>query len=119
MNAYDVSAWAEFANSVAGGAAALAGLMFVGLSLNLTEVLHFEGVAARAAATLGLTIAILLVAVFVATPGQDNRVVAAELGLVGTVTALGVVVGPRYQRAGPHRNRALASMLLLFIPGPL
>jgi len=119
MNAYDVSAWAEFANTVAGGAAALAGLMFVGLSLNLTEVLHFEGVAARAAATLWLTIAILLVAVFVATPGQDNRVVAAELGFIGAVTALGVAVGIRHQRAGPHRKRALVSMLLLFIPGPL
>src|ERR1044072_1130529 len=105
MNAYDVSAWAGFTNSVGGGAPALAGLMFVGSALNLTEVLPSEGVAARAAATLVLTIAILLVAVFVATPGQDNRVVAAELGFVGAVTALGVVVGTRYQRAGPHRNR--------------
>ena len=66
MTPYDVAEWAEFANTVAGGAAALAGLMFVGLSLNLTEVLAFPGVAARAAATLGLTVAILLLAVFVA-----------------------------------------------------
>jgi modulator of FtsH protease len=119
MSAYDVAAWNDFANTVAGGAAALAGLMFVGLSLNLTEVLNFEGVAARAAATLGLTVAILLVAVFVATPGQDHRVVAAELGLVGAMTAVGVSVGTRYQRSSPHRNRALLSMLLLFIPGLL
>lgn len=119
MNAYDVAGWADFANTVAGGAAALAGLMFVGLSLNLTEVLNFEGVAARAAATLGLTIAILLVAVFLATPGQDDAVLAAELAGLGAVTASGIAVGTRYQRAGQHRNRALASMLLLFIPGPL
>ncbi len=119
MNAYDAAAWADFANTVAGGAAALAGLMFVGLSLNLTEVLNFEGVAARAAATLGLTIAILLVAVLVATPGQDSRVLAAELGFVGAVAAAGVAVGTRYQLSGPHRSRALLSMLLLFIPGPL
>ena len=46
MTPYDVAEWAEFANTVAGGAAALAGLMFVGLSLNLTEVLSFPGVAA-------------------------------------------------------------------------
>lgn len=48
MTPYDVAEWAEFANTVAGGAAALAGLMFVGLSLNLTEVLSFPGVAAVA-----------------------------------------------------------------------
>ena len=47
MTPYDVAEWADFANTVAGGAAALAGLMFVGLSMNLTEVLSFPGVAAR------------------------------------------------------------------------
>lgn len=119
MTPYDVAAWSDFANTVAGGAAALAGLMFVGLSLNLTEVLNFAGVAARAAATLGVTVAVLLIAVFVATPGQDDRVLAAEIGAVGVTTALGVVVGTRYQGSGAHRNRALASMLLLFIPGAL
>jgi hypothetical protein len=119
MTAYDAAAWTDFANTVAGGAAALAGLMFVGLSLNLTEVLAFPGVATRAAATLGVTVAILLIAVFVATPGQDNRVLAVEIGLIGALSALGVAVGTRHQQAGPHRNRALISMLLLFIPGPL
>ena len=39
MTAYDLAAWSDFANTVAGGAGALAGLLFVGLSLNLTEVL--------------------------------------------------------------------------------
>lgn len=119
MTPYDAAAWADFANTVAGGAAALAGLMFVGLSLNLTEVLAFPGVAARAAATLGVTVAILIVAVFVATPGQDHRALAVEIGAVGLLTALGVAEATRHQRAGPHRNRALASMLMLFVPGPL
>ena len=119
MTPYDAAEWTDFANTVAGGAAALAGLMFVGLSLNLTEVLAFPGVAARAAATLGVTVALLLVAVFVATPGQDNRVPAVEIGVVGLLTAVGVAEGTRHQRSGLHRNRALASMLLLFIPGPL
>jgi hypothetical protein len=60
MTAYEVAAWADFANTVAGGAAALAGLLFVGLSLNLAEVLKYPGVPARAAATLTVTVAILL-----------------------------------------------------------
>ncbi len=35
------------------------------------------------------------------------------------MTAVGVAAGTRHQQAGPHRNRALFSMLLLFIPGLL
>lgn len=88
MTAYDVSEWADFAKTVAGGAAALAGLLFVALSLNLAEVLKYPGVPARAAVTLGLTIAILLTAIFVATPGQDPRVLAVEIALIGIFGAL-------------------------------
>jgi len=116
MTAYDFAAWADFAGTVAGGAAALAGLLFVGLSLNLAEVLKYPGVPARAAATLGLTVAILLTAIFVATPGQDHRVLAAEVGVVGLTTAVGVIVGMRQQRSGQHPARALTSMLLLGVP---
>jgi hypothetical protein len=86
VTGYEVAAWTDFANTVAGGAA-LAGLLFVGLSLNLSDVLSFPGIPARAAATLGLTVAILLTAVVIATPGQDNRVLAAEIGLGGLATA--------------------------------
>jgi hypothetical protein len=119
MTAYDVAAWTDFANTVAGGAAALAGLLFVGLSMNLAEVLKYPGVPARAAITLGLTVAILLTAIFVATPGQDDRVLAAEVGVVGLATAVGVIVGLRRQRSGQHPARALTSTLLLGVPALL
>jgi hypothetical protein len=119
MTAYDIAAWTDFANTVAGGAAALAGLLFVGLSLNLSEVLKYPGVPARAAVTLGLTVAILLTAIFVATPGQDHRVLAAEVGVVGLATVAGVIVGLRQQRKGQHPARALTSTLLLGVPALL
>jgi hypothetical protein len=118
MTAYDIAAWAEFANTVAGGAAALAGLLFVGLSLNLAEVLAYPGVPARAAATVGVTVAILLTAIFVATPAQDHRALALEIGIVGLATAAGVIFGAR-QQSGQHRAYALTSMALLFIPALL
>ena len=116
MTAYDVAEWTDFANTVAGGAAALAGLLFVGLSLNLSEVLKYPGVPARAIATLGLTVAILVTAIFVATPGQKHRALAAEIALIGVTTAAMVIVGARQQRSGPHPARALSSMLLLLVP---
>lgn len=116
MTAYDVAEWADFANTVAGGAAALAGLLFVGLSLNLADVLKYPGVPARAAATLGLTIAILLTAIFVATPGQDYRVLAAEIGFVGVCVAAGAVVSGLYQREKRSRARTMYLMLLPLVP---
>jgi hypothetical protein len=116
MTAYDVAEWADFANTVAGGAAALAGLLFVGLSLNLAEVLKYPGVPARAAATLGLTIAILLTAIFVATPGQGPRVLAAEIGVVGICVAFGALVAGLYQREERSRARTMYVTLLPLVP---
>jgi hypothetical protein len=119
MTAYDVAEWAEFANTVAGGAAALAGLLFVGLSLNLTEILKYPGVPARAAVTLGLTIAILLTAIFVATPGQDNRVLAVEIGVVGLAAAVGALVSGLYQREERTRARTMYVTLVPLVPALL
>jgi len=119
MSAYDPAAWTDFANTVAGGAAALAGLLFVGLSLNLSEVLRFPGVPSRAAATLGLTMAILITAIFVATPGQSRMALSIEIAVLGLVTAALVLEAMRHQRAGPHRGRVLTSMLMLLLPALL
>jgi hypothetical protein len=119
MTAYDVAEWADFANTVAGGAAALAGLLFVGLSLNLADVLKYPGVPARAAVTLGLTIAILLTAIFVATPGQDHRAVAAEIGVVGLLVSVGALVAGLYQREERSRARTMYVTLLPLVPALL
>lgn len=116
MTAYDVSEWADFANTVAGGAAALAGLLFVGLSLNLAEVLKYPGVPARAAVTLGLTIAILLTAIFVATPGQDPRVLAVEIAVIGI---FGALVAGLYQPEERSRARTMYLTLLPLVPAVL
>jgi hypothetical protein len=52
VTAYDVVAWAEFANTVAGGAAGLAGLMCIGAALS---GLHQGKCADRAECPGGLT----------------------------------------------------------------
>jgi hypothetical protein len=119
MTAYDLAAWTDFANTVAGGAAALAGLLFVGLSMNLAEVLKYPGVPARAAVTLGLTVAILLTAIFVATPGQDPSVLALEIGAVGICVVVGALVAGRHQREEPSRARALYITLVPLVPAVL
>lgn len=119
MTAYDVAEWSDFANTVAGGAAALAGLLFVGLSLNLAEVLKYPGVPARAAVTLGLTVAILLTAVFVATPGQDRRVLGAEIVAIGICISVGAVVAGFGRREQRSRARTMYVTLMPLVPALL
>lgn len=47
---------------------------------DLTEVLAHPGIPARAAATQGLTVTILVATVFLATPGQNLRLLAVDAG---------------------------------------
>lgn len=114
--AYDVAAWSDFAQAVGGGAAAFAGLLFVGLSLNLTDVLAYPGVPARAAATLGLTVTILVASIFLATPGQPVGVVAAEVGALGLAMSAGAVAAGLHRLQGRHPGRTLYQVLVLLVP---
>ncbi len=56
MRAYEPAEWADFGVAVAGAAAALAGLLFVAVSLNLRDILALPQLPARAALTLGLLV---------------------------------------------------------------
>ncbi len=105
MTAYDVGAWSEFGVAVLGGAAALAGLLFVAASLNIEEVLRYSGVPARSAATLGLLVSILLTATFLVTPDQPRIVVAVELVVVGVAMLIGAIYAAA--RYTPRRSSAM------------
>jgi hypothetical protein len=115
VTAYDVGAWSEFGVAVLGGAAALAGLLFVAVSLNIEEVLRYSNVPARSAATLGLLVSILLTATFLVTPDQPRIAVAVELIVVGIAMLIGAVYAMVRQRDAPT-PRAMVSSLLTVLP---
>ena len=48
MAAYDVQEWTDLFVATTGAAAALAGLVFVAVSINIERILKFEGLAERA-----------------------------------------------------------------------
>jgi modulator of FtsH protease len=85
--AYDAASWTDFGVSVTGAAAALAGLLFIAISINLRQILDSDGLPSRAAQTLILFGTPLVTAVLVVVPGQAR--LALGLELIG----LGVVVG--------------------------
>ncbi len=83
----------------AGAAAVLAGLIFVGLSINLDRLLEYPVVFLRAMAALTMLANVFLVASLVLVPGQSPRLLGLEILLVaGTAWAAVTLLSIRYVR---------------------
>jgi hypothetical protein len=83
--AYSAGAWSGFGESVATAAAALAGLLFIAVSINLRQILDMEGVPSRAAQTLILFGTPLVTAILVVVPSQSGLMLGLELLATGLV----------------------------------
>jgi hypothetical protein len=81
--AYLASAWSTFGEAVATAAAALAGLLFIAVSINLKRILEFPSLPTRAGQTLIFFVTPLITALLVITPGQGRIALAAELIATG------------------------------------
>jgi hypothetical protein len=83
MTGYEAVAWTDFAVAVAGAAAALSGLLFVAVSINVQRILSFANLPGRAIQTLIMLVMPLLISVLMLIPGQPNRALGWELILLG------------------------------------
>ncbi len=77
--------WSGFFEAEVGASAALAGLLFVGVSLNMSRILALKGLADRALEALVLLVVILLIASLQLVPGQPQLALGSETLLVGVV----------------------------------
>jgi hypothetical protein len=83
MHAYSTADWGTFFGAEAGASAALAGLVFVAVSVNLQKILDSQLLRERAVKSTGNLIAVLLIATVGLAPGQPSQVFAAELIVIG------------------------------------
>jgi len=81
--------WTDFFVAEVGASAALAGLLFVGVSLNLNRILVLPGLPNRAFHGLSLLLAMLVVASLMLMPGQPDAARAIELLVVGLAMSVG------------------------------
>ena len=92
MAAYNAAEWSDLFVACAGAAAALTGLLFVAISINLARILELTGLVERALESLILLLAILVVSIIGLIPGQGHAALGIELLVAGCAITLSVVV---------------------------
>lgn len=110
MAAYNASEWSDLFVASAGASAALAGLVFVAVSINIERILKFEELPARSQMTLLLLLSVLLVSIIGLIPGQSSTALGAELLGEGLVFGAAIAV---LSKRGISRKAVLAGWVLL------
>ena len=79
---YRIGEWESFALAQVGASAALLGLVFVGISINLRDIIGSGSLVHRAAEAVILLGSVLVTATVVLVPGQRRDVLSTELILL-------------------------------------
>ena len=111
MTAYDASEWTDFFVAAAGAGAALAGLVFVAVSINVERILQFKGLPERALATVLMLLSVVLISLLGLIPEQTSTALGLEL------LALSLVLGGLIFRLSSPRRAEHASHGLLIALG--
>jgi modulator of FtsH protease len=86
-DAYHAAAWTSFFQAVVAAAAALVGLLFVAVSLNVAFIADSPKHRARAREALGQLLVLVILGIVVLLPGQSRSALGAELVVYGTAVA--------------------------------
>jgi hypothetical protein len=110
--AYQIGEWESFALAQVGASAALLGLVFVGISINLRDIIGSGALVHRAAEAVMLLGSVLATATVVLIPGQRRELLSTELIAIAAVTFAAVLFfqrdattqTPDPGRGGPPRG---------------
>ncbi len=83
--------WSNFFLGELSAAAALAGLLFVSVSVNQARILELGRMADRGLEALAMLFLVLIVASLPLVPGQSLRLLGAEIFIVGAATLVALV----------------------------
>jgi hypothetical protein len=113
VSGYVTAPWTDFAVAVVGAAAALTGLLFVAVSVNIERILAAATLTGRSGSTLILFVIPLVVGAVVLVPDQPITVVGIELIATGTAAGAALLRINRPAHRGAAEPR-LSWLLLRF-----
>jgi modulator of FtsH protease len=115
VTAYQAAEWTDLFVASAGASAALTGLLFVAVSINLERILGFDGLPERALETLMLLLGVVVVSVVGLIPGQTRTALGVELLGVGLTVTFAVARPLRRSRPTPEEppGRLIARVALV------
>ena len=91
MSGYLITPWSDFSVAVVGASAALTGLLFVAVSINIEQILAVGALAGRALSTMILFVIPLVVGVLILVPEQSLTALGLELIGTGAVAGGGLL----------------------------
>jgi modulator of FtsH protease len=110
LTAYDASEWTELFVATAGASAALAGLVFVAVSINVDRILKLPGIPERALETVLLLLSVVLISIVGLIPSQSNDALGIEL--LALAITFGVVIGRLERRSLPQTPQPPSEVLM-------
>ena len=99
--AYDVARWGTFFSAETSASAALTGLLFVAISINLQQIVKSPNLVSRALKALLTLTVVLFVSSLCLVPGQSASALAGEIGMLGALLWLS---GIWLQHKSVHNN---------------
>jgi len=121
VDAYRSDAWQLLFASVAAASAALTGLLFVGLSMNLRRVVGTPEHLARARESFGQLLSLLVLSIILLIPGQNRLLLGTELiGLGAILVGVSLFLHKQtFKRIKPGRRARWGARIAIFHLGTL
>jgi len=114
--AYSPAAWHDLYVATASATAALTGLLFVAVSLNIERILKFEGLPERAMQTLAMLLTPLIASILGLIPGQSNTALGVELLVLGVASTVAIAQTLRRTIPGGRNHQHAGFHVLITLP---